>query len=126
MHGDLLQEKQPKAAILQLVRILSKIQRAKKHNRVPSAYLVVKTEQFPNYIHPFNVKKLLSLTGQAAFSLSSCYEIYASHFSKSSSHLLSTSCWKASIRGSFSGLNRCLNLPCNFKNSSNGCLFFGL
>ena len=72
MHGDLLQEKQAKAVILQPVLIPSKIQRAKKHNRVPSAYPVVKTEQFPNYIHPFNVKKLLpSAEGQAAFPLSS-------------------------------------------------------
>ena len=40
-------------------------------------------------------------------------------------HLLSTSFWNASIRYSLPGLNRCLNLPCFFRNSSTGSFFFG-
>ena len=49
MHGHLLQENQPKAAILQLVRILSKIQKQKRRNLLPSAYPVVKMELYPKY-----------------------------------------------------------------------------
>ena len=50
---------------------------------------------------------------------------YLEHLNSSSSHRLSTSFWNASIRYSFSGLSRCLNLPCGFKNSSIGSFFFG-
>lgn len=50
---------------------------------------------------------------------------YLEQRNNSSSHLRSTSFWNASIRYSFSFLNRCLNLPCGFKNSSIGSFFFG-
>lgn len=54
-----------------------------------------------------------------------CNTHYALHLFFSSSHLLSTSFWNASIRYSFPFLKRCLNLPCFFKKSSIGSLFFG-
>ena len=51
--------------------------------------------------------------------------LYLEHLYSRSSHLLSTSFWNASIRYSFPGLKRCLNLPCFFRNSSTGSFFFG-
>ncbi len=51
--------------------------------------------------------------------------IYLEHLNFNSSQRLSTSFWNSPIKYSFSGLKRCLNLPCGFKNSSIGSFFFG-